>query len=782
MGRGKMSRILVVLLAVTMLSGAIGGCKAAGNGSNASGDASMLGIGQDLSQGPEAMGRYVEELEDFSDKLSGSSNCLYQLENGSLVITDGYRDFLTTRDSGKTWLADKRNWRTKMLEQDTYIMSIAVGADNTVGVIYQADEDTQKEETELNPKLLIIRPDKTEYFVDIEIPKEDGYLNQVYVSDNGRIFVTTRNSSKLYEVKEDGSSERFLLLEDGCPELIQFQGNLMVMDGYDYSGLVIYDMEREEYIEDQVLNDFINENYMGRDSGSNFYDMYFFFGEEGILYLAGDKGLYRHVIGGSAMEQIIDGNLCSLGNPAYALQGMEALDNNEFIALFEGCRVVHFTYNPDISTIPGEKLRVYGLQDNEIIRQAINLYQRENPEVYIEFEFGMGGKDSVTREDALKKLNTEIMAGEGPDILLLDNMPADSYIEKGLLLDLSPVLDTLSGEEKLFDNIVEAVKTENKIYMIPCEVKLPVMMTDGSYFSSVNDLEDIADMAERMRKEYPQKDLLGLCSEKSIMRLFSMTCAPAWITKEGHVDREAIEEFLKQTKRIYDAQMDGIPDEAMERYRQMEDDYVLYHGVASFEDSDYVRAAGINMMNYVGGFMQLLCGAFDYIDITSIQRIEGFENVEWEIMKGQSSHVFLAETLVGINAASEHTKRAEDFLRVCLGKENQSYLYQSLAVNQSAFDEFFIPEENEVDGNGIYGSVVTVNEEGLRTVLVYYWPDEKQIAELRKCMEEADTAYIENDVLESTVYEEGISYMQGDISLEEAVNVIEKKVAIYMAE
>ena len=48
----------------------------------------------------------------------------------------------------------------------------------------------------------------------------------------------------------------------------------------------------------------------------------------------------------------------------------------------------------------------------------------------MEYETGMGDGDSVTREDALKKLNTRIMAGEGPDVIVLDDMPVDSYIEK----------------------------------------------------------------------------------------------------------------------------------------------------------------------------------------------------------------------------------------------------------------------------------------------------------------------------------------------------------------
>ena len=35
----------------------------------------------------------------------------------------------------------------------------------------------------------------------------------------------------------------------------------------------------------------------------------------------------------------------------------------------------------------------------------------------------MAESDSVTREDAVKKLNTEIIAGNGPDLIVMDGLP-----------------------------------------------------------------------------------------------------------------------------------------------------------------------------------------------------------------------------------------------------------------------------------------------------------------------------------------------------------------------
>lgn len=790
----RANRILATLLIFILALATISGCGEKNSSGNGNGQGENItedaGSGKENGQQPEegtAMGRYVENVTDLSDSLTGyGGSGLYKLSDGSLIISDTFSYFLRSKDNGTAWEEDDRAWLNRMREKETYIISIGVGADNTIGVIYN-DDQTEEEDAEptLNPKLLIIKPDGSEVPVDIATTEDDSYLYQVYVADNGRIFVTTMGSGNIYEVREDGSSELFLTLESGSrPELVQFQDDLMIMDGYGMDGILIYDMEKKEYIEDEVLSEFIHVNYKNRNSQSgSWYDMYFFPGEEDILYLAGAKGLYRHVIGGSAIEQVIDGSLCTFNNPAYGIIGMITLENNEFLALFTSGRLVHFVYDPDIPTVPTEKLKVYSLKENNTIRQAITLYQADNPAVYVEYEIGMEEGSSVTREDALKSLNTEIMAGEGPDVLLLDSMPVASYIEKGLLLDLDPVLNGLSGEDELFSNIVEAMKTNDKIYTIPCEIQLPMILGKDEYVSGAGDLKGIADAVEKLRRDNPEKDLIGICTEKGIMRLFAMVCEPGWIKENDDIDKEAITEFLTQTKRIYDAQMDGISEKTVEEYNSLNESYLQYYGV-SRDDSDYLRTS-VDAIGYIGNLSYMECGAltspYSYANLISAERVEGFEDSVWSLMNGQADSVFCAQTLLGINAASKSTGQAQDFIKVCLGKANQSYLFNGFAVNKKAFEESFVLKE-EIDENGVYSTLAMGNDEGLYIAMDVYWPNGEQIAELEKYIEAADTPYIKEDVLEEAVYEEGIAYIQGTQSLEEAVSNIEKKVAIYMAE
>lgn len=781
----KRKRMSALLLTLIMLFACLTGCGKTDEGGNTGLLENIGGSGLDAQQADVnlAMGRYVEEITDFADdRVSWYGSRLHKLSDGRIVISDNARPFLISDDNGATWKEDDREWHTRMLNEGKFYSEIAIGADNTVAVIYgealSDGDDGENKSIEYNniTKLLVVRPDGTENLIEIPVSGEGKYPHTVGIADNGRAFVSISDSRDLYEVKEDGSCAHFMTVRGECPEFMQFQGNLIFLDGHDYEKILIYDMEKKEYVEDEVLDDFIKENYPDGNSydGSGTYQMYLFPGEEGVIYIAGEKGLHRHVIGGSAMEQIIDGSRCTFTNPSYEITGMVMLADNAFLTLFSNARLARYVYDSDVATVPDDRLKVYSLKENDTIRYAIAQYQAVYPDIAVEYEIGMEEGGSVTREDAIKSLNTRIMAGEGPDVLLLDDMPLDSYIEKGILLNLSAILNSLNNDEEVFDGIVKAMKKDEKVYAMPCEIQIPVIMGAEKYISQLKDLESIADVMEQLREDNPDKDLFYICSEKGIMRYFAMSCVPAWIMEGGELDREAISQFLEQTKRIYDAQTDGLPEEIIEEYQWRNDSWLEAQGVSKDDHPDF-RALD-NVVFYYEGAIQLsysaLSRAVVYDMMVSADKVEGFEGSKWTVMNGQSNHVFCARTLLGINAASENLGSAENFVRLCLGRENQSNLVYGLAVNKTAFGEnFIIPENTE--------KYIFLNskEEEIKLAI-----NEKQITDLRKCVEAADTPYIEDTVLENVVYEEGIRYMQGTQSLEEAVNAIERKISIYIAE
>lgn len=827
-----MKRVFSILIVFSLIAGMIAGCgsntdsqgeKDAGretnvateNGNEKSDDQNDV---TEENNENTAMGRYVETAIDLSEYCV-RSDMINKRTDGALVIQDYYNPMLISKDNGETWEQEDTEWFSKLMENDTYIMDMAYGPDGTAVVLYNKNSDDDEPDSEnnedssdedslnnensenesedsegsekaseedsyrLEPVGMIIKPDGTQTPIQISAEEDDVYMRNVWMSGDGRIFVSTLGTN-IYEVKEDGTAEKFLTIEVR-PELIAFQENLMIIDGSKFGDLILYDMEKKERVEDQVLNDFVSENYKERDvyNGGEYFDLFIFPGEEGVIYIAGKKGLHRHVIGGSTVEQIIDGSLSCFNNPAYILHGMVTLPDNEFIALFGGGKVVRFTYNPDIPTVPNERIKVYSLKDNDTARQAITIYQSNNPEVYVEYEIGLGEDNSITRDDALKKLNTQIMAGEGPDFFILDDMPVDSYVNKGLLMDLSECLSSLQGENEIFESVKNAFQKEDKIYMIPCEIQLPMVQGKEKYISRMKDMEGIADALEDLRKEYTGDALIDACTEKGVMGIFSMVCAPSWKTEEGELNKEAIEKFLLQCKRIYDAQMDGLSEKIIEDYKISNENMLAYYDMPR-DTPELVR--GLNWFNYLAGEMKILCGSLrsvdEFAEYRSVQRKKGYEDDVYLPLDGQSKNVFLPINLVGINAASESTERAQELLKVLLGKENQSYLFKGMPVNKAALEEAFLKEEEHVSEDGVFMSIGGSDRDGIMVDLEVYVLDEGQRQELRDWIENVNTPYVTDTVLEEAVYREGAGYLNGSQSLDETIKAIEQSVAIYMAE
>lgn len=260
----KKGRISALLLVTVMLFTWLAGCQ----GTNADSGAGSANDGAAVENGGNgpgeniAMGRYVEEVIDLPGKTNWYGSRLYRLADGRIVMSDMTGSFLISDDNGATWKNDDREWHSRMLREGIFATEIVVGADNTAAVIYNDGQyDKEQRRYTGDPRLLVIRPDGTESLIDFPKSGGDRYPYKVGISDNGRIFVSISGSSDLYEVREDGSCEYFMTVQGYSPELMQFQGNLMFLDGMDYQYPLIYDIEEKEYVEDEVLSGFIKENY-----------------------------------------------------------------------------------------------------------------------------------------------------------------------------------------------------------------------------------------------------------------------------------------------------------------------------------------------------------------------------------------------------------------------------------------------------------------------------------------------------------------------------------------
>lgn len=783
MGKGLAKRIIFVASLCICLAG----CTAMNKGEDAEnrgGNDTFSDIGSpNISSDDTGMGRYVEKTVLEQEQYGKTE--VQQMADGQLVMFDSRAGKYSSKDNGDSWELETLDWLEE-LNQNSYIIGAALSNEGTCIVSYESyselaqiyepettgNEEAKELETIVEERIdasyLMAAPDGTQSAIELRLNNTKLDVFNFVFSDSNRLFTSEGNI--IYEINVvDGSAKELFTIEENI-RYFQSHGDLMLCVAND--AIFIYDMVEEKILEDTVLQDFIKDNYGGfRDFGNGF-NFYIFLGEENAVYLAGEKGLHRHVIGGSLVEQVIDGSLSSLGNPAHHIRYAALIDNQEFLINYNDGKTVKCTYDATIPTMPNEKLTVYSLKENDTVRQAVSAFQASNPEMYITYTIGMEG-EGLTREDALKKLSTELLGGNGPDILILDNMPYESYADKGVLMDLSGLVQKMGGENVLFTNLLEPLYMEDDLYIVPVEFQIPVVVGHQNTLEMIGDLTGMADALETLRKENPDSKLIQKCSENGIMKSLSIVCAPSWKNIDGNIDEEAIREYLVQCKRIYDAQRNGTPKEEIDAYYDFNNLYLEIDGI-SYEESSYFNymTAG----DYLCKSEQLVYGVIydydSYANVLSAAKIKGFEDTTIRTLAGQSKNVYCPLTLAGINANTKNSEKAMMFMQALLGQDVQKLTHNGYPINRKAFEDNMAIDEKDVGPDGVYLTYLMNAEDGSIVTWDAYVLDEEQKQQLIRWIAQADVPYITDVVLEQAVYDSGAKYLGGTLELEDAVKEI----------
>jgi len=127
--------------------------------------------------------------------------------------------------------------------------------------------------------------------------------------------------------------------------------------------------------------------------------------------------------GGSIWETVADGTLNSLSLPsAYARKLFVGAENDFYVWLQQSDKseIKHYTYDPEMPSVPCQNLTVYGLnlESTDTIRQAASMFQLTHPDVRVELIDGQTDSGGTTDSDTIRSLITELLGGNGADILV----------------------------------------------------------------------------------------------------------------------------------------------------------------------------------------------------------------------------------------------------------------------------------------------------------------------------------------------------------------------------
>lgn len=760
----KKHKILSLCLAILLLI--MTGCGTNGEGTNIpSGNTGGQGNEEESKSIKEsdpnvvenAKGRFLESDMQAPETLD-LVTAMERLEDGRIACFDSMTGLYISEDNAESFSLKKIPVMDEIMKNQDYVSAAALGNDGRLILQVYREDDTSE--------CIYVDKDGNEVSRFLE---EEYIFGFCFLSDG---TLLGGGSEGVFEIDpKNGSFVKFCDSKSTVSYMKQV-GEYLYIAGD--ATLEVYNLTTKNFEKDDVLSAFVKEelNYGNADS----YPILISEGDtEDSMYVLCSKGLFRHVINGSVMEEVIKGTLGSMGSPAYSLCGMTFLDKENLIICYNGNVLKSYKYDPDISAIPEHELTVYSLKDNSALKVAINLYQQANPNTYISYEVGMTGMDGKTREDAIRNLNTALLSGEGPDVLVLDGLPIESYIEKGILSDLSPEISKrYSGA--LYENITSAYQDDKGTYAVPAFFAFHICAEDD--VTGIDNLAALADKVEALRRENPEGGIVGSYLEKEIIARFYDISSPGFIKEDGSIDKERLLEFLTQAKRIWDVESVSLDPEKV----KMRSESYMFNSEL-FERDDWCARAMMYDTEYMAERCRIIFGevnglAWEYTSVPAVFKAMG-EKMDIKVLSGFSGNVFMPRVICGINASGPQKEAAVDFVMSMLSKEVQTEAKaDGFPVNREAIKE----QLDEGTPGETFGWTSSSDADGNVIDLEIKYLDGEERKQFEAMLESLDTAARVDENVKAVVIEMGTEVLKGRMSADEGVNKIINQVQIYLAE
>lgn len=591
---------------------------------------------------------------------------------------------------------------------------------------------------------------------------------QYFVTVDGSFIVLKDND--VYRFDSARGECTFLFESQGYPLYAAADGSLLYVA--EEAGVWIFDLKAQEMkVQDEVLNAFL----------ANKAGEYLLYPKEEEMYILTRDGLYLYELYSGNMIRLIDGTLCSMGDITRNYVGFAVVETEhkpEFLIYYSDGSLLRYVYDATLSKDPENVLKVYGMYEDGNVRQLITAFQKEHPQIYVKYEVGIDSDNGITPEDAMKKLSTEIVTGSGPDILFMDYLPYTSYREKWALMELGDIRNELE-DSQYFVSVVDGFLEDGELYTIPLTFTIPVMGGEREKLGAES-LSELAALLEEERKEKPNGSIFSFVDARGALNLLAQSSMGAWIQEDGTLSREEVKDFLTQSKRIYDAQMAGFSQEPHFRYTSAgwgtgENLFIRY-----FESYGACDGVGDAIMEFPGQsfYAGYLSNSKD--DFPFFMGMLSYLEDDYAWMPGQKYGTALPSTLISISNTSEKKEEAMLFVEYALSENFQRFaLLNGIPIHKKAYD---LREICPHDTRQMYSLVMYSSLEGNDEIIEIYWPNHLDFYLLDGKVDRiTGVNYCDRRVYEA-VLEYGEAMLKEELSLEEAMDKIEKNVQLYLSE
>ena len=339
---------------------------------------------------------------------------------------------------------------------------------------------------------------------------------------------------------------------------------------------------------------------------------------------------------------------------------------------------------------------------DELVFEPIMEFTNYNPHWRIEIEEGLDDLDNAS--DGIKKLNAELFSGKGPDIIIMDELNADKYIEAGLLEDITDIVEDTEGvSEKIIDN----QRVDGAIYTMPMGFQLIMNSASPELDVSFHNFSDFISSTE---------------SKKCRFSEWYPSMAGLWFRTE-------IGDTVDYNHKITEDELKIFYSNLKELYQYMgRDPYMLHYSFDNFRavDLPFFRFFDTDRFMINGNEFEEINISRDYIgSLYDIQIAFLFQRdglMDFSFYEDNEGYGYIPRYIMAINKNARNKEAASECLKFMIGT-GQEYMskaqmfptntgYLNMKIKESAGNEVNMEYVEGMSNNEKHKLIKVINNLG----------------------------------------------------------------------
>lgn len=483
-------------------------------------------------------------------------------------------------------------------------------------------------------------------------------------------------------------------------------------------------------------------------SQDSYSSAYFSVLEDGTVYAADADGFFRCDVGDTNWQKLLQGIDTGFSLSDQWCRDIVALSDGSVYAWFgseSGDKIMIYRYDPDAVTEVTEELTLYTVEESFFLQQAAVQYHKQHPEILIHVDAAISMTDKYSGnadyQQIYQDLNTSLTSGNGPDLMVMDHLKLDTYASKGLLLDLQEILQPMEEDGTLLSNITTTYQeADGRRYAVPLQFGLLLAVGRDVQPEEMSSMDAIAKAVSGKTESYMGDRTCGELVEEFYPLIVDD------ILQNRQVNRDTLHPWLEDLKKIADNC--GILPSRKEG-----------------------RAANIwDLGSDVRLVLQETDGFNEAMMPYAVAELLNANVVSME-------NAFYPKMVLGINSRSEHVETAKEFLRFALSEELQSVdTYEGFPVNAKALETQAAADRSMAEAYTTYDIDGSTAEFAIKAY------SEETANHLMELCRAATLCLKEDTQIETSLTESLQAYLNGQASVEEAMDTVEGSLKMYLAE